>query len=68
MLATTISCTSGASSSAYRLRHYAGILSTPVAFFGFKCFRTVLTWPIDGRGGGESLSKCSTASSLGESG
>ncbi len=64
MLATTMSCTNGASSSAYSLRYHAGILSTPVAFLGFKCFRTVLTWPMDGRGGGESLSKCLTASSL----
>ena len=47
--------TTGANSSAKRLRHLAGILSAPEAFLGFRCFKTDLAWSIDrgrGRGGG----------------
>jgi hypothetical protein len=61
MLVTATSWTTGASSSAYLLKHHAGILSAPVAFLGFKCFRTILIWPMDNRSGGLSSSRCSTA-------
>ena len=39
-------------------KNHAGIPSTPVAFLVFSCLRDILTCPIDGSGGGVSLSRC----------
>ena len=44
ILAQIISCTTGASSSQYRLSTHPGIMSDPVAFLGFSSFKAALTW------------------------
>ena len=56
ILAVTILWTTGARSSLKRWSIQAGILPTPVAFLGFRCFREFLTCPIDGNGGAVFLS------------
>ena len=51
ILAVMISCVTAANSSAKRLNTQAGILSAPVAFLAFSCFKTFLTCPMLGRRG-----------------
>ena len=65
MLAQIMSCTTGTSSSQYRLSTHPGISSDLVAFFGFSCFKAALTKPIEGVGGFSSLKDDAMSSSLG---
>ena len=60
-----LSCTTGASSSQYRLSTHPGIMSDPVAFLGFSSFKAALTRPIEGVGGFPPLKNCSASSRLG---
>ena len=51
ILAQIILWTTGASSSQYRLSTHPGIMSDPVAFLRFSCFKAALTRSIESVGG-----------------